>query len=103
MKHFKFENWRFGELENSIFDVTNRALAFTWKISGGSQFTVATGGTLATAEAITKHTFGGKHGADRENSWEGHQTWQLEACIVTKMGCRLTTYKSLHKVGFECF
>ena len=24
MQHFKFENWRIGEMENSIFDVTNR-------------------------------------------------------------------------------
>ena len=24
MKHFKFENWKIGELENSIFDVRNR-------------------------------------------------------------------------------
>ena len=24
MQHFKFEDWRIGEMENSIFDVTNR-------------------------------------------------------------------------------
>ena len=25
MQHFKFKNWRIGGMENSIFDVTNRA------------------------------------------------------------------------------
>ena len=26
MQHFKFNNWRIGGLENSIFDVTNRLI-----------------------------------------------------------------------------
>ena len=46
MQHFKFENWRTGELENSIFDVMNRA--FTSKCRGimepGGQFTYLNGG-----------------------------------------------------------
>ena len=28
MQHFKFENWRIGGLENSIFDVTNRLFSY---------------------------------------------------------------------------
>ena len=30
LKHFKFENCRFGEFENSIFDVANRAIVWKW-------------------------------------------------------------------------
>ena len=37
LQPFKFENWRFGELENSIFDVTNRAY-INFKDSNGFSF-----------------------------------------------------------------
>ena len=47
----------------------HRCLAFTWEISGGIQFTI---GALVEGPPATKHTFGGKHGAGRESSWEEH-------------------------------
>ena len=36
MQHFKFENWRIGGLENSIFDVTNRLLNFSNQVRRAS-------------------------------------------------------------------
>ena len=38
LQHFKFENWRFGEFENSIFDVTNKALNVTMLPEYGQRF-----------------------------------------------------------------
>ena len=59
------------------------SLAFTWEISGTTtQFTVAVDGAptpkaKGAGKYSTKHTFGGKHGAVREGSWEEHsdQFW----------------------------
>ena len=34
MQHFKFENWKIGGLENSIFDVTNRLFTYLFTFLG---------------------------------------------------------------------
>ena len=71
------------------FERMHSNLAFTWEISGGTQFTVAPVGPAA-AEAITKHTFGAKHGAVRESGWEVYYSGQNVLWM---------NYKSL---GSEC-
>ena len=50
MQHFQFENWKIGEFENSIFDVTNRLVG----IIAGEDVTETEDGKATSAKACCK-------------------------------------------------